>query len=250
MTALLSLNNVSRAFGGLRAVNEVTLDIEPGTILGLIGPNGAGKTTIVNLISGAIRPSAGEIWFKGARLDGLAPHQVSRRGIARTFQIVQPFPEMTALENVAAAAMYAGNAESIEAAYERAERQLERVGLGQCSSFPAISLTLGQRKRLEFAKSLAMKPALLMLDEVNAGLHGSELTETMGLIRDLAKSGLTIIIIEHLMKVVISLCHEIAVLHHGQLIARGRSEQIVNDPRVIQAYLGPRYSQRSGAIAG
>jgi branched-chain amino acid transport system ATP-binding protein len=250
MTALLSLNNVSRAFGGLRAVNEVTLDIQPGTILGLIGPNGAGKTTIVNLISGSIRPSAGEIWFKGIRLDGLAPHQVSRRGIARTFQIVQPFPEMTALENVAAAAMYAGNAESIDAAYESAERQLERVGLAQCSSFPAISLTLGQRKRLEFAKSLAMKPELLMLDEVNAGLHGSELTETMGLIRDLAKSGLTIIIIEHLMKVVISLCHEIAVLHHGQLIARGQSEQIVNDPRVIQAYLGPRYSQRTGAIAG
>jgi branched-chain amino acid transport system ATP-binding protein len=250
MTALLSLKNVSRAFGGLQAVNGVTLEIEPGSILGLIGPNGAGKTTIVNLISGVLRPSAGEIWFKGARIDGLAAHHVSRSGIARTFQIVQPFPELTALENVAAAAMFAGNAESIEAADARAEQELERVGLGQCGSLPASALTLGQRKRLELAKSLAMNPALLMLDEVNAGLHGGELAETMALIRDLAGGGLTILIIEHLMKVVISLCHEIAVLHHGRLIARGQSEQIVSDPRVIEAYLGPRYSQRAGAIAG
>jgi len=249
MTALLTLKSVTRTFGGLVAVNDVTLEIMPGMILGLIGPNGAGKTTIVNLISGALRPTFGEIWFKDRRIDGMPPHQVSRLGIARTFQIVQPFPNMTSIENVAAAAMFAGNAASVGEAYDRAEQQLERVGLGGSGSMIAASLSLGQRKRLELAKSLAMQPALLMLDEVNAGLHGGELSETIKLIHDLANSGLTILIIEHLMKVVISLCNEIAVLHHGQLIASGPSDEIINDPRVIEAYLGERYARRAEAKA-
>jgi branched-chain amino acid transport system ATP-binding protein len=245
VTALLELDNVSRSFGGLRAVSDVTLDIQPGTIMGLIGPNGAGKTTMVNVISGAMKPSSGEIRFKGRRIDGLPTHRISRMGIARTFQIVQPFPEMTALENVAAAALFAGRAPRLAEANRCAERQLERVGLGGLGAAPAASLSLGQRKRLEFAKSLAMDPALLLLDEVNAGLHGAELTEAIDLIRDLASSGLTILIIEHLMKVVVSLCTEVVVLHHGQLIARGPSDEIVNDPRVIEAYLGERYSKRA-----
>jgi branched-chain amino acid transport system ATP-binding protein len=247
MTALLELRQTSRAFGGLKAVSDVTLDIQPGSIMGLIGPNGAGKTTIVNLISGTIKPNSGQIWFKGQRIDGLPPHRISRMGIARTFQIVQPFPEMTALENVAAAALFAGKAPRLADANRCAERQLERVGLGGMGALPAASLSLGQRKRLEFAKSLAMDPALLLLDEVNAGLHGAELSEATNLIRELAKGGLTILIIEHLVKVVVSLCTEIAVLHHGQLIARGPSDEIVNDPRVIEAYLGVRYSQRAPA---
>ena len=247
MTALLELRRVSRSFGGLRAVNDVTLDVEPGSIVGLIGPNGAGKTTLVNLISGATRLSSGEILFKGQRIDGRPAHRVSRMGIARTFQIVQPFPEMTAIENVAAAALFAGRARSLAEANSCAERQLERVGLSNVAQALAASLSLGQRKRLEFAKSLAMDPALLLLDEVNAGLHGAELSEAIKLIRDLASSGLTILIIEHLMKVVISLCTEVVVLHHGQLIARGPSDEIVNDPRVIEAYLGERYSRRAAA---
>jgi branched-chain amino acid transport system ATP-binding protein len=246
MTALLTLKNVSRAFGGLSAVNNVTLEIPAGIILGLIGPNGAGKTTTVNMISGALKPTAGEIWFRDHRIDGMAPHQISRRGIARTFQIVQPFPEMTAVENVAAAALFAGKAVGMVEAYYQAERQLDRVGLSGLGSTIASSLTLGQRKRLELAKSLAMQPALLMLDEVNAGLHGGELSETVNLIRELAKSGLTILIIEHLIKVVTSLCNEVAVLHHGQLIATGSSQEIINDARVIKAYLGERYAQRAG----
>jgi branched-chain amino acid transport system ATP-binding protein len=250
MTPLLALKGVSRRFGGLMAVSGVTLDINPGTITGLIGPNGAGKTTLVNLISGGLKPSSGEIVFKSQRIDGLPPHKISRLGIARTFQIVQPFPEMTALTNVAAAAMFAGNAPSIAEANRRAEAQLERVGLAGLGNLPAASLSLGQRKRLEFAKSLAMQPALLLLDEVNAGLHGAELAEAIHLIRDLAKNGLTILIIEHLMKVVVSLCDEIAVLHHGQLIAHGPSNQITDDPRVIQAYLGERYSQRATTARG
>jgi branched-chain amino acid transport system ATP-binding protein len=244
MTALLELKGLSRRFGGLMAVSDVTLDIKQGSIVGLIGPNGAGKTTLVNLISGALKPDAGQMWFRGQRIDGLPAHKISRLGIARTFQIVQPFPEMTALENVAAAALFAGGAQSLSEANGRAEVQLDRVGLGGLGKTSAASLSLGQRKRLEFAKSLAMNPALLLLDEVNAGLHGSEVAESMALIRDLAKDGLTILIIEHLVKLVVALCDEVVVLHHGQLIARGPSHQITNDPRVIEAYLGERYSKR------
>ncbi len=247
MTPLLELRDVSRTFGGLVAVDGVSLAVAPGSIVGIIGPNGAGKTTLVNLISSAIRPSSGEIRFKGNRIDGLPVHRVSRLGIARTFQIVQPFPDMTARENIAAAAMFAGRARNRADANRRAEEQLERVGLGGMGDVAAASLSLGQRKRLELAKSLAMQPALLLLDEVNAGLHGGELAQAIVLIRELAQSGLTIVIIEHLMKVVTSLCTEIVVLHHGRLIAQGPPEAIMNDAQVIEAYLGERYSRRAAA---
>jgi branched-chain amino acid transport system ATP-binding protein len=247
MTAILELRGVSRHFGGLRAVNDVTLSVPQGRIMGLIGPNGAGKTTLVNLITGMIKLSAGEMWYKGARIDGLAPHRISRLGIARTFQIVQPFPEMTALENVAAAAMFAGNIASQSEARDFAESQLERVGLLELRSALASRLSLGQRKRLEFAKSLAMKPSILLLDEVNAGLHGGELAEAITLIRSLAQDGLTILIIEHLMKVVVSLCDDLAVLHHGELIANGPAQQVMGDEHVIKAYLGERYLKRQRA---
>ncbi len=244
---LFELRNVSRRFGGLTAVNDVTLSIPQGVVLGLIGPNGAGKTTIVNLISGALSPSSGQMFFKGQRIDGQPPHRVSRLGIARTFQIVQPFPEMTALENVQAAALFAGNHRSLDEANKVAAAQLERVGLGGLGAMRSSLLSLGQRKRLELAKSLAMNPSLLLLDEVNAGLHGAELSTAIDLIRDLARDGLTIIIIEHLMRVVTSLCNEVAVLHHGQLIARDTPDKIVEDATVIEAYLGERYSRQREA---
>jgi branched-chain amino acid transport system ATP-binding protein len=247
MTPLLELKGISRRFGGLTAVNDVSLDVNQGTIVGLIGPNGAGKTTLISLISASLKPNSGEIWFKGRRIDGLPSHKRSRLGIARTFQIVQPFPDMTALENVAAAALFAGHAQSLSEANRRAEVQLDRVGLGGLGGMPATSLSLGQRKRLEFAKSLAMQPALLLLDEVNAGLHGGELSESVTLIRELAKGGLTILIIEHVVRVVVSLCEEVFVLHHGQLIARGPADEITSDKKVIEAYLGERYSKRGAA---
>jgi branched-chain amino acid transport system ATP-binding protein len=247
VTPLLALRDVTRSFGGLRAVNNVTLVVPQGRIMGLIGPNGAGKTTLVNLITGMVKLSAGQMWFKGARIDGYAPHRIARLGVSRTFQIVQPFPEMTALENVTAAAMFAGNIASQSEARDFAAAQLDRVGLLGLSLVLATRLSLGQRKRLEFAKSLAMKPSILLLDEVNAGLHGGELSEAIALIRGLAQDGITILIIEHLMKVVISLCDDIAVLHHGELIANGPAKDVMADEHVIKAYLGERYLKRQRA---
>lgn len=244
MTALLELRNVSRRFGGLRAVDDLSLTINRGHIVGLLGPNGAGKTTVVNLISGALRPTSGEIWFKGSRIDRLPVHRISRMGVSRTFQIVQPFPEMTALENVAAAALFAGSARNPAEAAAEAARQLDRVRLSSVADAPAFSLSLGQRKRLEFAKSLATKPDLLLLDEVNAGLHGGELAEAVELIREIAAQGITIVMIEHLMKVVLPLCSEIAVLHRGRLVRHDIAAEVVKDPEVIKAYLGERYAQR------
>ena len=247
MTALLELRGVSRRFGGLRAVNNVTLSVGKGRVVGLIGPNGAGKTTLVNLITGMLKPSAGEIWFNNQRIDRLPPYRIARLGVSRTFQIVQPFPEMTALENVTAAALFAGGIASLSEARDFAQIQLDRVGLGGQGKVLASSLSLGQRKRLEFAKSLATKPMILLLDEVNAGLHGSELDEAIALIRSLAQDGLTLVIIEHLMKVVVSLCDEIAVLHHGELIANGPAQDVINDRSVIEAYIGERYLKRRAA---
>jgi branched-chain amino acid transport system ATP-binding protein len=246
MTDILELRGVSRFFGGLRALHDVSFGLAPGEIVGLIGPNGAGKTTLVNLVTGVYRPSAGTIAFEGRRIDGRKPYQISRLGVARTFQIVQPFPRMTVLENVAAGALFAARARSLQEARTAALEHLAFVGLAEQARVPAATLTLAHRKRLELAKSLAMKPRLLLLDEVNAGLNPAEIDQALRLIRALAERGLTILIIEHLMKVVMTLCTRIVVLHHGELIAEGPPEAIVNDPRVVEAYLGSRWAARTG----
>ena len=242
MSALLQLEDVTRRFGGLNAVEGVSLSLAQGEILGLIGPNGAGKTTLINLITGVHPANRGRVRFEGHDITRRRPYQIAQLGIARTFQIVQPFPKMTVLENAAAGALFSGRASSVREAHAIARRQLEFTGLADLADRPAAALTLARRKRLELAKSLAMRPRLLMLDEVNAGLNPTEVAEALDMIRKIADLGVTIIVIEHLMKVVLSISHRLAVLHHGQLIAQGTPRDVVSDTRVIEAYLGSKYA--------
>jgi branched-chain amino acid transport system ATP-binding protein len=249
MTPILELRRVSRFFGGLRALHQVSFALRAGEIVGLIGPNGAGKTTLVNLVTGVHRVSGGEIHFDGRRIDGRKPHQISRLGVARTFQVVQPFPRMTVLENVVAGALFAGRAASLAEARAAALEHLRFVGLADQAAAPASALSLADRKRLELAKSLAMNPRVLLLDEVNAGLNPAEIDQALRLIRTLADRGITILLIEHLMKVVLALCSRIVVLHHGELIAEGPPRAIVEDPRVVEAYLGSRWASRAQGAA-
>ncbi|MEP9375916.1 ABC transporter ATP-binding protein [Aquabacter sp. CN5-332] len=242
--ALLEINGVTKRFRGLVALDDVSLSVEAGEVIGLIGPNGAGKTTLVNVISGVYRPDAGHLAFDGARIDGLRPDLIARRGIARTFQIVQPFPRMTALENVAAAALFAGGAASLEEARHRAGEAMEFCGLSQEAHKRASTLTLASRKRLELAKSLAQRPKLLLLDEVNAGLNAAEIDHAIALIQAIAARGITVLVIEHLMKVVTRVSSRIVVLHQGRLIADGGVAEVMADRNVVEAYLGQGYAQR------
>ena len=242
MTALLELDDVSRRFGGLNAVEGVSFSVAQGEILGLIGPNGAGKTTLINMITGVHPANRGRVRFDGQDITRKRPHQIARLGLARTFQIVQPFPKMTVLENAAAGALFSGGARSVREAHAIARRQLEFTGLTDLADRPAAALTLARRKRLELAKSLAMKPRLLMLDEVNAGLNPVEIAEALEMIRKIASLGVTIIVIEHLMKVVLSISNRLVVLHHGQLIAQGVPREVLSDKSVIEAYLGLKYA--------
>jgi branched-chain amino acid transport system ATP-binding protein len=246
---ILVADRLNQSFGGIRAVNDVSFALKEGEIVALIGPNGAGKTTLVNLMTGVHRPSSGRIRFRGEDVTAQRPFEAARRGLARTFQIVQPFPRMSVLENVAAAALFGGKQESVAAAMAVAREQLEFTGLTGFADRPASALTLAGRKRLELAKSMATSPKVLMLDEVNAGLNSSEIDGALRLIRQIAERGVTVLVIEHLMKVVLSLAQRVLVLHHGQLIAEGPANEVVRDPRVIEAYLGEKFARRFGVEA-
>jgi len=245
MTALLTLEGVSRRFGGLNAVNDVSLTVGKGEILGLIGPNGAGKTTLINLVTGVHPATSGRVRFEDQDITRMRPYQIARLGLARTFQMVQPFARMSVVENVAAGALFCGHAATVREALLIARDHLAFTGLADMAERPAASLTLARRKRLELAKSLAMRPRLLMLDEVNAGLNPTEIEEALRIIRRIADQGITIIVVEHLMKVVLSISQRLAVLHHGQLIAQGAPQDVIADRRVIEAYLGTKYAAAS-----
>jgi branched-chain amino acid transport system ATP-binding protein len=247
MSEILHLNAVSRRFSGLQALRDVTFSVGKGEVLGLIGPNGAGKTTLVNTVCGVTPANSGAIIFDGRDITRIKTYQAARLGLSRTFQIVQPFAEFTALDNVAAAALFSQAGESIKSARDEARAHLAFVGLESQAMQPAATLTLAMRKRLELAKALAMKPKLLFLDEVNAGLNSAEVERATELIHQLASSGITIVMIEHLMKVVLNVCTRIIVLHNGQLIADGTPRDVISNPAVVDAYLGQQYAQRNAA---
>ena len=246
MSEILRLQSVSRNFSGLKALRDVSLSVSKGEVLGLIGPNGAGKTTLVNTVTGVTPASSGRVMFMGQDITRVKTYQSARLGLARTFQIVQPFAEFSALDNVAAAALFSQPGENIRSAREEARAHLAFVGLDSQADQPAATLTLAMRKRLELAKALAMKPKLLFLDEVNAGLNSAEVERAAKLIHQLSESGITIVMIEHLMKVVLNVCTRIVVLHNGQLIADGAPRDVIKDSAVVEAYLGQQYAQRAG----
>ncbi|MBI1959454.1 MAG: ABC transporter ATP-binding protein [Candidatus Rokubacteria bacterium] len=233
---LIDVRALSRRFGGLQALSEVSLSLARGEILGLIGPNGAGKTTLFSAVTGFLRPDTGSVWLDGQEITGLPPHAICRRGLARTFQLVQPFPELTVADNVMVGAF--NRTRSAAAARRRALEVLELTGLGPLARRPAHALSIGLRKRLELARALATGPRALLLDEVMSGLTPTEVRETAEVIRGIRDGGVAIIVIEHVMAAVMELSDRIAVLHHGELIATGSPAEIAQDRRVIDAYLG------------
>jgi len=233
----LQVKNISKSFRGLRAVSGASFEVPAGSINGLIGPNGAGKTTIFNMIAGVYAPDGGEIVFEGRRIDGLRPDQVCAAGIGRTFQLVKPFAGLTVLDNVIVGALQ--RERTVAGARGHAGSILRKLGLDAKAQLPASSLTLPDRKRLEVARALATRPRLLLLDEVMAGLRPTECDQMVEVFRDINRAeGLTILLIEHVMRAVMALAQHIGVLHHGEVIARGTPEQVVRDPAVLECYLG------------
>jgi branched-chain amino acid transport system ATP-binding protein len=234
---LLGVHQLGKRFRGLRAVADASFGVPEGSIVALIGPNGAGKTTIFNMVAGVFPPSEGHIDFAGRRIDGLRPDQVCAAGIGRTFQIVKPFAGLSVLDNVVVGALQ--RTPDVRSARALAERVLAQLGLADRRDALASALTLPDRKRLEVARALATQPRLLLLDEVMAGLRPTECDEMVAVLRGLnERQGVTILLIEHVMRAVMALAQHIVVLHHGQIVARGKPEEVVRDPAVLECYLG------------
>jgi len=237
--ALLTVENVTKKFSGLTAVNAVNLTVDEGQIVGVIGPNGAGKTTLFNCIAGALAPSSGSIRFSGHEIAGKKPYEICQLGITRTFQVVKPFATKTVLYNTMVGAFATTN--HLKEAEEKAIQVLEFLGLHKKKNVFAKSLTLPERKRLELARALATEPKLLLLDEVMAGLRPGEVTEMLPTIRKINQAGVTIVIVEHIMQAIMNLSEKIYVINFGKKIAEGEPLAVVSDPEVIKAYLGDEY---------
>jgi branched-chain amino acid transport system ATP-binding protein len=251
VTAVLSLDRVERVFGGVRAVDGATFDVRPGTVHGLIGPNGAGKTTIINLASGLLQPTAGDLRIEGLPTRGLAPHRIARLGVARTFQNIRLFPELSARHNVIVG-MHLRRQESLPARLlglppareaerrvgERAEALLARVGLAERMREKVKNLSYGEQRRVEIARALASDPKLLLLDEPTAGMNPVEVEAVAALIAKVAAEGHSVLLVEHNVRLVMDVCHAVTVLNFGKVIAEGPPAKVAEDPAVITAYLG------------
>jgi branched-chain amino acid transport system ATP-binding protein len=248
VTPVLETQGLTKRFEGLIAVDNVSVSIEPGGIIGLIGPNGAGKTTLFSLISGFERPSLGHILFRGEAVTDLAPDRRAALGIARTFQIVQPFTRLSVAENIAVGAHLRHRSRAV--ALVKARDIAARLGLEPMLDKPAASLTVAARKRLELARALATEPVLLLLDEVLAGLNPSEMRDIIPMIRAIRDDGVTVIMVEHVMQAVMNLCERVVVLNQGRMIADGSPPEVTRDRRVVEAYLGQGAAARLEAAYG
>ena len=246
-SVLLQLEQVTKRFGGLPAVDNLSFSVRQGEVLGIIGPNGAGKSTLVGLIAGALAPTAGQVIYQGQDISRMAASRRSHLGIARTFQITQPFTGLDVRENVMVGALFGRQRLSRSRALQEADQILARVGLAHKATLKGDQLTTADRKRLELARALATTPQLLLLDEVMAGLTPVEVAQAVALIRQINRSGVTVLVVEHIMQAIMGVSDRILVMHHGRKIAEDAPEQVLSDQKVIEAYLGERYAkQRQG----
>jgi branched-chain amino acid transport system ATP-binding protein len=242
---VLETRGLGRRFGGLRAVSDVSISVPEGQVLGVIGPNGAGKSTVINLVTGHLKPSEGQVLIDGKDLTGAQPWTIAHARVARTFQIVKPFRGMTVRENVAVGILYGPQGTTVMSqALRAADDVLAEVGISALGDRPPGELSVADARRLEFAKALALRPRLLLLDEVMAGLRHTEIEPSLELIRTLKARGITIIVVEHVMKAILAVSDQVLVLHQGQVLTSGDPREVLADHRVIEAYLGHRYAQR------